>query len=274
MRSEELEVKELNVGNSFCAPVYFAETVTSTMDVSKRLAAEGAAHGTVVVADYQEAGRGRGLERTWEMESGLNLSFTLLLRYPRIEEIVPALTLRTGLSVSLAIEEEFPLLEKKVKVKWPNDIMIGSKKVCGILCEADGGNVHVGIGINVLQREFPSHLCDKATSIALEAESVGCGVRSVELGVRSEELGVRGFLLEKILLRLHCELENKNNDWKTCLEKRLYKKGEYVTFIEGKADSKNIIKGLLTGISKDGELLILPEDKTVSKTLITGELKI
>ena len=297
MRSEELGVKNLNIDNLFCAPVYFFETVGSTMDVSKQLASEGAAqnaaklpaqsaaelpvHGTVIVADFQEAGRGRGQKRTWEMEKGLNLSFTILLRFPSVEDIPPAFTLRTGLSVSLAIEDAVPSLKNKVKVKWPNDILIGDKKVCGILCEADGGSVHAGIGVNVLQKEFPSHLRDKATSIFLEAESGELGVRSEELGVRSEEcgvwsveLGVRGFLLERILSRLYDELENENNDWKERLEKRLYKMGEQVTFMEGKVDSKNIINGLLIGISKDGELLITPEGETAPKTFITGELKI
>ncbi|MCL2758586.1 MAG: biotin--[acetyl-CoA-carboxylase] ligase, partial [Treponema sp.] len=143
----------LKVRNPFNAPVYHMETVTSTMDISRQLAAEGASHGTVITADFQEAGRGRGCDqgqgRVWEMERGVNLPFTILLQFKHIDDIPPALTLRTGFAISLAIEDFASSLKESVKVKWPNDIMIGNKKAVGILCEADGKNVHIGVGINV-----------------------------------------------------------------------------------------------------------------------------
>jgi len=251
-------MKTLEVRSPFGAPIYHEKTVTSTMDVSRKLASECAAHGTVIMADFQEAGRGRGLKRTWEMESGVNLPFTVLLCYPCAEKIPQVLTLRTGLAVSLAIEETAPALKNKVKIKWPNDIMINNKKTCGIICEADGGNVFVGIGINVKQKEFPSHLQSKATSIFLEAG----------------EAENRYYLLEKILERLYDELERANDDWKDRIEQRLYKKGEEVSFIEGGADSKIEIKGRLTGINENGELLITPEGEQEPKKFITGELRI
>jgi len=251
-------MKTLEVRSPFGTPVYHEETVTSTMDVSRKLACEGAAHGTVIMADFQEAGRGRGLKRTWEMESGVNLPFTVLLCYPCAEKIPQALTLRTGLAVSLAIEETASALKNKVKIKWPNDIIINNKKTCGIICEADGGNVFVGIGINVKQKDFPSHLQSKATSIFLEAG----------------EAENRYYLLEKILERLYDELERANDDWKDRIEQRLYKKGEEVSFIEGGADSKIEIKGRLTGINENGELLITPEGEQEPKKFITGELRI
>ena len=257
----------LKVPNPFNAPVYHEGTVKSTMDVSKTLACGGAAAGTVICADFQEEGRGRGLERKWEMERGENLSFTVLLVFPRMEDIAPALTLRTGLAVSLAVEETSPSLKNRVKVKWPNDIMIDDKKICGILCEADvagGCNVHVGIGVNVMQKEFPPHLRHNATSIFLETQEADSG-----------KMIVNGFyLLEKILARLYDELRCADGDWKDRLERRLYKKGEDVTFIDGTVDSGKEIKGCLAGINENGGLLIVPGGKTEPTVFIAGELKI
>ncbi|MCL2264875.1 MAG: biotin--[acetyl-CoA-carboxylase] ligase [Treponema sp.] len=253
-------MKVLRIRNQFNAPVYHEETVTSTMDVSRQLAENNEPHGTVITADFQEAGRGRIHGRLWRMERAQNLSFTVLLRYPRIESIPRALTLRAGLALSLAIEDFAPLLKRKVFVKWPNDIIIGGKKAAGILCEADGGNVHLGIGVNVMQKEFPGNLKERATSIFLEAWN--------------EESGDRSFLLEKILFYIFNELENSNTDWKVRLEDRLFKKGEKIVFIDGAADSGREINGKLAGITEAGELLIIPDGETHSLSFITGELKL
>ena len=251
---------KLELHNPFNAPIYHIETVSSTMDVSKQLASAGEAHGTVIIADFQEAGRGRVRNRSWEMARGENLPFTILLRYPKIEDVPPALTLRAGLAVAFAIEDYFPSLQGFVFVKWPNDIFIGDKKTAGILCEAVGCTIHLGIGINVLQKILPFHLQEKATSIALAA-----GNYQID----------RFSLLEKILDWLFKELEiSAFLDWKYRLEERLYKKGEVVTFIEGAADSCNEIKGYLSGIGKGGELLIVMEGESMPKEFICGEFKI
>lgn len=242
-----------DIKNPFNAPVYHMQAVSSTMDISRLLAKEGAMHGTVITADFQEAGRGRILGRSWEMQEG-SLPFTILLRF---QDIPSALTLRAGLAVTHAIEDFAPALKGSVFVKWPNDIMIGSKKTAGILCEADysaGFEVHLGIGINMIQKEFPAHLQKKATSLALAAG----------------EIGGRFALLEKILAHLYNELNA--TDWKTRLEKRLYKKDESVLFIEGAADSGREVRGRLAGIGEGGELLILPDGDGDVLSFVSGEL--
>jgi len=276
----------LQIRNLFNAPVYHEETVSSTMDISRKLAREDSPHGTVILADFQENGRGRKQDRHWEMKRDENLSFTILFRYSSIEEIPSSLTLRAGLAVSLAIEDFTPCLQGSCLVKWPNDILIKSihgdihrgdknrddnhaesyKKAVGILCEADGGNVHLGIGINVAQKEFPTHLREKATSIALSAN-------------RDISQKERYVLLEKILSRLYDELNAAKNteaenagNWKMRLEQKLYKKDEQVTFIEGAADSGKEIKGKLVGITDIGELLIVPNGENNAHPFITGEL--
>jgi BirA family transcriptional regulator, biotin operon repressor / biotin---[acetyl-CoA-carboxylase] ligase len=260
----------LKLRNPFNAPVYHEETVSSTMDLSRKLAREGAPggspNGVVILADFQESGRGRKQDRKWEMERGANLSFTIFLKFPGIEQIPSALTLRTGLAVCLAIEDFVPCLQGSCLVKWPNDILIkpvngeSYRKAVGILCEADGGNVHLGIGINTSQKEFPPHLRDKAVSIALAAG----------LDISQEE---RFTLLENILSRLYIELDAENaKNWKSRLEKKLYKKNEQVLFIEGAAGSGKEVKGRLTGITDTGELLIVPDGETQASSFITGEL--
>jgi len=252
----------LKIRNPFNAPVYHEETVTSTMDLSRQFESSGGPHGTVATADFQTAGRGRGQNRNWQMNRGENLPFTILLRYPRLEDIPTALTLRTGLAISLAIEDFAPSLHSKVKIKWPNDIMIDGKKNVGILCEADGGNVHIGAGINVAQKEFPLPLREKAISIAQAAnKNIDCHERFS--------------LLEKILARLFEELNSPQNaaDWKSRLEKRLYKIGEQVVFVEGEAGSGKEVRGSLAGVGESGELLILVEGETQPRSFVTGELK-
>jgi len=252
----------LKIRNPFDAPVYHEETVTSTMELSRALAKAGEPHGTVITADFQEAGRGRGQDRSWQMNRLENLPFTIMLRYPRIEDIPPALALRSGLAVSLAIEDFVPCLQGSVFVKWPNDIMIDSKKAAGILCEAAGGIIHIGVGINVAQKEFPPHLREKAVSIALAAN----------LDIAP---GERFLLLERILTRLFDELSVPQNitNWKSRLEQRLYKKGGQVVFVEGEAGSGREVRGRLAGIGEGGELLILTEGEKQPRSFVTGELK-
>lgn len=250
----------LKTANPFNAPVYYEETVESTMDISRKLAQNKEPHGTVIVSDFQKAGRGRIKGRQWLMEKGESLAFTILLRYQGIEQIPCALTLRIGLAVSLAIEDYAPLLSGKVMVKWPNDIIIDSKKAAGILCEADGENVFAGIGINMAQKEFPLSIAEKAISIALAAgENI--------------DPDKRFCLLEKILVRLYNELETEEaKKLKARLEQRLYKKDEQVTFIQGAADSGKEIKGRLAGISETGELLIAVNEESEPRSFTTGEL--
>lgn len=254
-------MKNLEIKNPFNAPVYYEETVASTMEISKFLAEKNEPHGTVIAAGFQEKGRGRVQGRTWQMERDLNLPFTILLRYPRIEEIPKVLTLRTGLSVALAVADFAPELESRVEVKWPNDIMLDSKKTAGILCEADGGIVHAGIGINFAQKEFPSSLKEKASSIAL----------ALNRDIAQNE---RFCLLEMILARFYNEFEIMKNDnhWKNALEKKLFKIGEKIDFFEGQADSGRKVSGVLSGIGDDGEILIKSEGKNETLSFYCGEM--
>ena len=264
-------MRVLDLKNPFGAPIYHEEIVSSTMDTARVLAGKNEPHGTVIAVDFQEAGRGR-LKRSWTTEKGKNLLFTILLRYSDISSIPEALTLKTGLAVSLAIEDCVPALTGTVQVKWPNDIMVGSRKLAGILTEGDGKNVYIGVGVNVSQREFPGEYQSKAGSIIQAIPGLGENARFA--------------LLEHILSRLYEEIEapqktcaSQETDaaqypglWRERLLERLYKKGELVTFAEGSADSKSLTEGTLSGLGPGGELLIIPRGEKTGKAFITGEL--
>jgi BirA family biotin operon repressor/biotin-[acetyl-CoA-carboxylase] ligase len=230
------------------------------MEVSRFLARENATHGTVITAGFQKAGRGRVRGRHWKMENGIDLAFTVLLRFT----VIPSgLTLRTGLAAALAIEEFAPALAGKVLIKWPNDILLPvlssdgkqtALKTAGILTESESGNVYIGIGVNLSQNQFQN---SKSTSIGLAA--------GVEYKTSDKFI-----LLEKILSCLSAEIDS--SDWRERIETRLYKKGERVCFAKGAADSGDMVSGTINGIGPDGELLIIPDGETGLLAFTAGEI--
>ena len=148
----------------------YGETGSTNID-AKRLAEEGAPHGTLVVADTQTMGRGRR-GRGWESEDGgLAIYMTLLLKPQFSPEHASRVTLLMALAVTSALEEVCE--GQSVRIKWPNDVIINGHKVCGILTEmsAEPGYIHhvvIGTGINVNQKEFPKEVGEIATSVFRE----------------------------------------------------------------------------------------------------------
>lgn len=148
--------------------LHFFET-ESTNDVAMRLGEAGEPHGAVVIAEEQSAGRGRAGHR-WISEKSAGIYVTILLR-PSISPVQsPALTLVAGLAARDAIAEETGL---SPDIRWPNDVMLNGKKVCGILTEmqAEMDRIHfavVGIGINVNQPKMPQDISAIATSLRME----------------------------------------------------------------------------------------------------------
>lgn len=148
--------------------VHFAEEVDSTNEWAKKLGKEGAAHGTLAVAEYQSAGKGR-LGRRWTAPSGSSVMMTILLRPDFEPQYAPMLTVVMGLSVAQAAER----MGVETSIKWPNDVVVSRKKICGILTEmsVEEGKIRyvvIGVGINVNLDALPEELTDKATSLYLE----------------------------------------------------------------------------------------------------------
>ena len=150
--------------------IEYLATVDSTNRAAGELARQGAVEGTVVVADAQTAGRGR-MGRQWVSPPGANLYFSVLLT-PNVEPArVPQLALVAAVAVHEAIAACCP--EAAALIKWPNDILVGGRKVAGILCEAsmEADRVHrviLGIGINVNGASVPRELRAIATTLRSE----------------------------------------------------------------------------------------------------------
>ena len=141
------------------------DSLPSTNTELARLASEGAEEGLSVLADEQTAGRGR-LQRAWSSPKGAGLYFSILLRPKIPQDHWPLITFMAALAVGDALNEGAAV---QTDIKWPNDLLSGERKICGILAEAidtpNGRAVVLGIGINLTQAAFPAELVDVATSV-------------------------------------------------------------------------------------------------------------
>jgi BirA family biotin operon repressor/biotin-[acetyl-CoA-carboxylase] ligase len=159
------ELGEKEIGRS----IIHCFRTDSTNTVALDLAQQGAEHGTVVVAEEQTAGRGR-LGRTWYSEKSSGIYVSVILRPPLSPTAAPILTLMAGVATHHALSSVTGL---GVDIRWPNDLLVNGKKVCGILTEmsAELGRLHaivLGIGINVNHGEMPAELKSVATSLRIE----------------------------------------------------------------------------------------------------------
>ena len=144
------------------------KSVDSTNRYARMLAREGAAHGTLVVAEEQTEGRGRR-GRGWISPAGEGLFMSLIVRPDDGADIRPLLSLHTAMAVAMAIERVAGL---DAKIKWPNDVVCQGRKVCGILLEMDMqdgqiSSVVAGVGVNVHQTQFPEEIAHTASSLDL-----------------------------------------------------------------------------------------------------------
>lgn len=142
---------------------YLAECGSSNR-VAMQWAKDGAPNGSLILTDYQSAGRGR-LDRSWYGPAGGNLLFSMVLR-PQLETEMWGLV---GLAAGVAVGRCLRALDIDASLKWPNDVMVGEKKIAGILVESERDVLVLGIGINVNVSEFPAPLRDTATSMVLAA---------------------------------------------------------------------------------------------------------
>jgi len=151
--------------------VYYKETVESTQDIAFELMVEGRPHGTLVVAEHQTAGRGRG-ERLWHSTPSKSLTFSVLLDLEPPDTFASVLTIAIAASVARAMQD---LAGVPARIDFPNDIVVRGKKVAGILLEVKDYGVPqpravAGVGINVNQEpdDFPAELRDIASSLRIE----------------------------------------------------------------------------------------------------------
>ena len=150
--------------------IYYYDETDSTNVRASRLAEEGAEHGTLVVADQQDAGKGRR-GRGWSSLPGTGIFMTLILKPELNPSNASMLTLVAAMAVAKGITR---CTGMEAKIKWPNDIVINGKKVVGILTEMSAqmdyvNHIVVGIGINVNNESFPEEIAQNATSLLLQS---------------------------------------------------------------------------------------------------------
>ena len=227
--------------------VHFARETDSTNLWIKRLAKEGAPEGTLALAEFQSAGRGR-LGRSWEVPEGTSVMMSILLR-PKFEpQYAPMLTLVMGMAVAKAVKK----LGFDVSIKWPNDVVVSHKKICGILTEMgvrDGKIDYavIGVGINVNIKEFPEEMADKATSLYLES------------GKEFDRSQIPGLVMEAFeeyyeKFAATCDLSGLKEEYESILAN--YDQPVRVL-------AKEPYEGVARGITDGGELLVEKTDGTI-----------
>jgi BirA family biotin operon repressor/biotin-[acetyl-CoA-carboxylase] ligase len=257
-----VSLSRLLTTKSFGRPLHFFPTIDSTNTYAARLAREGATEGTAVIADEQIGGKGR-LGRSWVSPPGLNLYLSLILRPSVSTSTVPQIGLLAAVAVTDAIEE---ICHLTADIKWPNDVLIGGKKVCGILAEmqTEAGvlkAVVLGIGVNVNAplSAFPEELHDKAASLFL------AGGRLVDRGAFTSAVLTH---LEKLYVLW---IEKGFPALRPLWERR-------ATGLIGKqitvAAPEGTLSGTVQGLDNDGALLLYDENSKAPRRILAGDVTV
>ena len=251
--------------NCICKSVECYQSIDSTNTRAKQLAESGAEEGTLIVADRQTAGKGRR-GRSWSSESNIGIYMSLIVRPSISPASVSGLTLISALALAKAIKS---VCGVESHIKWPNDIVIGKKKICGILTEmsSEMNYIHyavVGIGINANTQKFPDDIADKASSIMLES---GKKVDRAELiAVTMELFGgyyqkfVEAESLEPFIEEYNEILANRDKEVRI-----LYGMLEDV-------DKNKTECGIAKGIDSDGALIVETSDGI--RKVVSGEVSV
>ncbi len=250
-------IDQLNT-KSFGHTVFSFDSIDSTNTFAKQLQSNDAPHGTLIIAEEQTAGRGR-LQRNWVSPFGKNLLLSIILFPDFGMEKILLLPFAGSLAIADAIENVTGLSST---CKWPNDLLINGKKVCGMLLESSLGNsaqekIVLGIGLNVNQEEFSEDLKSKASSLQLECGAVINRVtllRNIleELEHRYEQLS-------------HFPSQRLLNDWR--MKALLF--GKKITVLE----SEFSFTATAIDVNEDGSLIIETEDG-LKRNIFAGDVSL
>ena len=242
--------------------VHFARETDSTNIWAKALAREGAPHGTLAVAEFQNAGRGR-FARRWSAPEGSSVMMTLVLR-PQIPPVrASMLTLVMGISVAQAVEKVCGN-DSEICIKWPNDVVLSRKKICGILTEMSVAGMEInyvvtGAGINVNMKDFPQELADKATSLSREYGRVFDRNEVAAAVMECYEANYEKFVQT-------CDMSLLKEEY----ERYLANLGQTVRVL----DNENPYEGICLGINELGELLVRTGESGEIRKVAAGEVSV
>ena len=254
----------------------FYDVTDSTNLQAREEAEDGAPHGTMIVADRQTAGRGRR-GRSWESPAGVNVYFSLVMRPDVVPDKASMLTLIMAHSVCRVIALRTGL---DCKIKWPNDVVVNGRKVCGILTEMglrkDGSfYLVVGVGINVRSQEFAPELSGKATSLEDEIGRRSTAALCKVTDSLEGDLAVsRSLLLAEIMgaFEEDYEIFLSRQNLSGLLDSynhMLINKDAKVRVL----DPRGEYDGKALGITETGELLVETADGTVEQ-VYAGEVSV
>ena len=221
--------------------IVYVEETSSTQLIAQQLLHQDTPEGTLVVTNFQSAGRGR-LSRAWLSEPGDNIAMSLILKPKLSMQQFPQLTFLASVSIVAAIKEVVGI---EAQIKWPNDIFIAGKKVCGVLTEMVSAPeevkaVIIGMGINVNQAVFAEDIATIATSLRLE----------------SGEKQQRSALIQAILVHFEAFYQQYLTEGFSPIKK--YWEAHALQFNKNiKARTlKGVLEGEFKGITDDGVLLL------------------
>lgn len=228
------------------------ESVDSTQLLAHKLAIEGAEHGTVIIADEQTKSRGR-VNRTWHSHHGKGIWMSIILRPNILPYLAPQLTLLTATVLANVLEE---MTEVIPQIKWPNDMLINSKKVAGILTEMQAEQdsiqyVIIGIGLNLNQssEDFETDIESRATSLRIETNK--------EWELTPIVQAVLQIFEEKYDHYLDHGFKEVKINW----ENYGFRMNERLKIKTGQTNWE----GIFLGIGEDGALLAEKDDGTIEK---------
>ncbi|MBI2354634.1 MAG: biotin--[acetyl-CoA-carboxylase] ligase [Deltaproteobacteria bacterium] len=240
--------------------VCLQETASTNADAF-RLAEEGAAEGTVIIADSQSGGKGR-LGRAWSSPPGVNLYCSVILR-PSIRPYeAPQLTFISAVAAARAIERATAL---KPQIKWPNDVLVGGRKVAGLLnemsAETDAINfviLGLGVNLNMTAGQFPPDLRHPATSLFLETGRPVARQEFAAFMLNELDRLYAGFLAHGFT--------PVREEW----QERCNAHGREVVVCDGGAE---VARGMFAGIDGDGALLLRRQDGMVER-ILSGDVRV
>lgn len=255
---DKTELESIHATEWAGCEIYYFDSIDSTNTKAKELAEEGHPSGTLVVADRQTAGKGRR-GRSWESPTGIGIFMTLMLKPEINPNNASMLTLVAAMATTRAIRR---VTSVPAMIKWPNDIVMNGKKVCGILTEMSAqfdyiNHIVIGIGINVHNEDFPEEIAKTASSLYLESGQHIHRASLIEAFLEEFEDVYAEYLKTE-------DMEGLQKEYDAMLVNR----GRQVRVL----DPKEPFEGKAMGITKKGELIV---DTWESRKLVSsGEVSV